>query len=263
MNKHISDRVIPHTGLCIAVWDIVSLADDKLVRHAGTASCDAVFRALVFAPFVGEVIPTRIGPSTDAGVLAYLRFFNIVWVPSAALPVPCAFDEADKVWAWTPKVDDDGKEEGEGEEGEGEGLRNYMDGGNESVVRVTAVEYDEQVATRGGVDDNGSGSDVKKSSGYSMVIKAAMYDEVSEDNQGLGDPAWWYEEGDGDEEEEYNNNDNEVDDGGNEYAQGEEEGEGEGEGEGWDAGAGEVVAGDEFVHDEGGETAVDAEVPDE
>lgn len=300
VNKTMSDRVIPGVGLVLALWDILSLGDDRLVRHTGKTSTECRFRVVVFAPFVGETIPARIGPSTESGILTYTHFFNLIWVPRDSLPPQCSFDPNDQVWAWRPTVQ---VEEGEEEEGHEDDLglddfeggkekakeevvSNFMDGGNETVIRVTSVDYDEGGGGYSNVNhssndnnnnNNTSGADninsndsvaPRNSAQYSMVIKGSLYDEVIEDNQGLGDPAWWYEGDEGAEEE-----DEEL---GEEHI---EEGEGANEAEGHDGEVGDAGganeedwggaedddtgAQDEYVHDEGGEAAVDAEEEDE
>lgn len=266
INKHMSDRVIPGIGLVVAVWDLLRIGDDKLTRHTGDAATDCRFRLLVFAPFVGEVIPARIGPSTEAGILAYLRFFNLVWVPSLALPKPSSFDENDKVWTWhVPSGDENEQGSDEGVvENEGASISNFMDGGNETVVRVTAVQYDESGrGSGGGTAYSAIGA---RPGGYSMVIKASMYDEVSEDNQGLGDPAWWYEEGDEEEAGEEGVEGEEAD--GEEVQENEEGYEGQGGDEAYEQGEagedwGEAGVDDELIHEGRGEAAVDAAEPEE
>lgn len=300
VNKTMSDRVIPGVGLVLALWDILSLGDDRLVRHTGKTSTECRFRVVVFAPFVGETIPARIGPSTESGILTYTHFFNLIWIPRDSLPPQCSFDPNDQVWAWRPTVeveeeDEHGHDEDLGlDDLEGgkqkpkeEAVSNFMDGGNETVIRVTSVDYDEggggynnaNLSSNDKINNNNntSGTDNINSNGsvaphsssnsqYSMVIKGSLYDEVVEDNQGLGDPAWWYE---GEEEGEELGEEH-IDEEG-EAATGAEEHDGEvgdtevgaNEDDWGGAEDDETGAHEEFVHDEGGEAAVDAEEEDE
>lgn len=182
INKQMSDRVIPGVGLIIALWDLLSIGEDRLVRNSGKSTTDCRFRILVFSPFPGEAIFSRVGLSTDAGILTYLGFFNHVWVPKDQLPRPscCEVDdtypEADssRVWVWRPKFD-----------GENE-MAYYMDLSTEAVVRVTSIEYDDR-------PPSGHNTGECRMSNV-MIVKASLYDDVSDDNQGLGDPRWWYED---------------------------------------------------------------------
>lgn len=240
INKKMSDKVIPGVGLAVALWDLLSIGDDKLVRNSGVSTTLCRFRILVFSPFVGEAIFAHVGHSTSAGLLAYLGFFDLIWVPKEHLPQPSTFEDGDNVWVWRPKFD-----------GETE-TPYYMDSSNETVLRITSVDYNDRPATTRSTDEHRV-SNV-------MVIKASLYDAVSEDNQGLGDPRWWYEEPEEEEEvEQYDDGDQNMGDAGDEfgvdYEQNLEAEYQEGDGEQW----GGDHPTDELIYEEGGEAAVDAE----
>lgn len=239
INRQMSDRVVPGVGLVIALWDLLSIGDDKLAQNSGVSTTDCRFRILVFSPFVGEAIFANVGHSTSSGLLAYLGFFDLIWVPKEQLPQPSTFEDEDNVWVWRPKFD-----------GEIE-TTYYMDSSNETVLRVTSVDYNDRPASARNTDEQ-SVSNV-------MVIKASLYDAVSDDNQGLGDPRWWYEEPEDDAElaqdEDGQQMDEAAGDFGPEYDQNEGAEFEEADGEVW----GGMDPTDELVHEDGRETAVDAE----
>lgn len=176
INRRLSDRVIPDVGLVIALWDIESLSAERLIPTSGEASVLTRFRILVFGPFRGEALFAKVRASTEAGLLAYLDFFEPLWVPSEALPKPSTFDPKDNVWVWRPTYDDTQMEY-------------FMDVNTDSVVRVNLVRYDKRKqATAKTVAD--------KLPPPVMAVTAVLHDPVTNDNQGLGDPAWWFEEED-------------------------------------------------------------------
>lgn len=174
INRRLSDRVMPEVGLVIALWDIESLSAERLIPTSGEASVLARFRILVFAPFRGEALFARVRASTEAGLLAYLDFFEPLWIPSESLPKPSTFDAKDNVWVWRPTFD-------------GTQMEYFMDVNTDSVVRVNHVRYDKRKQATGK-------NATDKLPPPVMAVTAVLHDPVANDNQGLGDPAWWFEE---------------------------------------------------------------------
>lgn len=234
VNKRFSDRVIGGHGLCIGLWDFIRVGEDHLVVQSGECSTECTFRLVVFCPFPGEVVYGRISGSHKGGMFVEMGFFDGVHIDKGLLPRPSDFDEKENVWIWRPEI-------GEGEE-EGAGQTLYMDATNECVFRVVECEFenlsrvkpsDREISGNGGV-------------GGAMSIAGGLYDEVLEDNQGLGDPLWW-DEG---EAEELGDGEEGGDVGEGEWAQTEDGGDGDGGGgENGDVGEGEGVEG-EFGEEE-------------
>lgn len=260
INKRLSDRVIPHIGLVIAVWDLLSLGDSKLVRGTGDSATLVRFRVVVFAPFVGETVFARVLASTEAGLGAHTDFFHAIWVPKERLPKPSEFDAAEKVWQWKPTFDGDVQ------------MSYFMDATNDTVVRVTAVEYnDNRDANRAST----SARDTKPAN--VMTIKASLYDEFNDDNQGLGDPLWWYEEQEEEEDGGQASGDdaNPVTDGADAHSgEGHANGNGDAEDDAYEEaeeedgggdwmGQNDFTADDDFVLEDDGEAAVDDVQDDE
>lgn len=176
VNKRFSDRVIASAGLGIGLWDWVSIGEDRLVTQSGESSTVCVFRLVVFRPFEGEVIFSRINASHDTGIYLELEFFDAVHVERGALPRPTRWDEGEKVWIWRYDVEG------------GEGIEFYLDVSNECVFRVKECGFENWGRIRPGDRDAEGGKGA-------MWIEGVLFDEVLEDNQGLGDPLWWDEEG--------------------------------------------------------------------
>lgn len=207
VNKKFSDSVIPGVGLCVALWDWVSIGEDRLVMQSGQSSTVCIFRMVVFAPFEGEVVFSRINASNECGLFVEMGFFDSIHIPKAKLPVPTDWDREEKVWIWRPEF-------GEGETGDGATAQAlYMDVSNECVFRVVESQYEDWSSVPP------SEREVEKESS-AMSLIGSLFDSVVEDNQGLGDPLWWYED-----EEEAVNGDDEIEEGGDvEQVNGEEEG---------------------------------------
>lgn len=253
VNKRFSDRVIPGHGLCIALWDFVRAGEDRLVVQTGESSTRCIFRIVVFCPFEGEVVFGTISASHKSGVFVQMGFFDAVHISKDKLPRPSDYDEKENVWIWRPDIAG-----GEGEEQPVEGAAQalYMDATNECVFRVERCDFENrrrikptERAAEGGTS--------------AMSLAGALYDEVLEDNQGLGDPLWWYEgeegeEGaDGEGEEAIGDGEN-VDDG--DEAELDRAGDGDGEYEDWQEGSGEdefqgngEIGADEDEYEENGE----------
>lgn len=249
INRQLSDRVIPDVGLVIALWDIESLSTERLMTTVGESSVQVRFRILVFAPFRGEALFARVRASTQAGLLAYLDFFEPLWVPSESLPKPSTFDAKDNVWVWRPTFDD-------------AQMEYFMDVNTDSVIRVNQVRYDKrkQLTVQNPSD---------KLPPPVMAVTAVLHDPVANDNQGLGDPAWWFEEDAGAPEEEgyvdeaqgaEGEQDDIQNDGGNgddyeDYIDPEEDGNEE-----WNE---EAPNGEELIHEGRADDAVDAEADED
>lgn len=178
VNKRYSDRVIAEHGLCIALWDFLKVGEDRLVVQSGEASTVCIFRLVVFCPFPGEVIFGRISGSHEKGLVVEVGFFEGVHVDTAGLPKPSNFDEKERVWIWKPEQEEDG--------GADAAQALYMDVTNECVLRVERCEYENRRKIKPSERE-------KEGVGNAMSIEGAIYDEVTGDNQGLGDPLWWFE----------------------------------------------------------------------
>ncbi|PXF49817.1 DNA-directed RNA polymerase III subunit RPC8 [Gracilariopsis chorda] len=207
INKRLSDKIIPGVGLVIAFWDWVKVGEDALQIHSGESNTKCTFRVVVFSPFEGEAVFGRVSGAYDGGVFMELGFFDAITVKKENLPRPSSYDEDERVWIWKPTFEE-----------EGEAQTFYMDVTNESVFRVMELMFEDSwriPPTERNVEGRNP-----------MSIFAALYDEAVQDNQGLGDPLWWYEEGEGEDEGEEGG----VGDGAKEEAEVLEDGEG-GEGE--------------------------------
>lgn len=154
-------RVVRGVGQVIGIWQVVWVGDETLQPASGQAVATVVFRMVVFAPFRGEVVHGEVCGMSDCELLVGLPFFGVLYVPRSALPAGTTWKG--DAWSWLADAE--------------AGTELYIDMHNHVVARVTGVTYRPKGATD------------KKT----MAITAALRDKA-EDAQGLGDPAWWYEE---------------------------------------------------------------------
>ena len=149
-----ANTVVHNVGLFVSVFDLLDIGDSFLL-HDGCSHTAVTFRALVFRPFVEEVLVGRIKscsqqvcrgrlclldlvilkirvfiPSTiQTGVAVTLGFFDDIVIPPEALQHPYRFDENEQVWVWEYPTED------------GDHHDLYMDIGEEIRFRVTSETF--------------------------------------------------------------------------------------------------------------------------
>ena len=95
-----NDKVQPHVGLLLELFDIVRAYECKSYPDVPTAYVTAVFRYIVFNPPIGSVWEGSIAKSTPKGIQIILSFFSDVFVPAVNLPDGSEFDESQEMWVW-------------------------------------------------------------------------------------------------------------------------------------------------------------------
>ncbi|KAF8731616.1 hypothetical protein AX14_004564 [Amanita brunnescens Koide BX004] len=180
INKKYANRVLHDVGLCVCVFDLVEVGEGKVRYGDGFLWYKVVFRLVVFRPFTSEVIVAKVKSSDEDGIRLTMGFFDDIYIPTAYLPQPSAFDSNERAHFWlpdsplttthemldTPLTD-----------------RMYIDQGE--VIRVR-VEADEFYDFEPGPPKAQDGVAVKlepKRAPYVIVCSIA--------EQGLGPLAWW------------------------------------------------------------------------
>eukprot|EP00568_Trieres_chinensis_P016392 CAMPEP_0183321686 /NCGR_PEP_ID=MMETSP0160_2-20130417/69510_1 /TAXON_ID=2839 ORGANISM="Odontella Sinensis, Strain Grunow 1884" /NCGR_SAMPLE_ID=MMETSP0160_2 /ASSEMBLY_ACC=CAM_ASM_000250 /LENGTH=118 /DNA_ID=CAMNT_0025488671 /DNA_START=204 /DNA_END=557 /DNA_ORIENTATION=+ len=83
IEKKYPNRVIMDVGLVVCRYgDALEVGDGVLATGDGGAHHEAVFRLVVFRPFVEEVLLGTVSESTEEGVRVSLGFFEDVFVPA-------------------------------------------------------------------------------------------------------------------------------------------------------------------------------------
>ncbi|XP_027346875.1 DNA-directed RNA polymerase III subunit RPC8 [Abrus precatorius] len=105
LEKLFLDKVIANLGLCIYVYDIISIEGGFVFPGDGAPTYTVVFNLVMFRPFVGEIITARLLSSDADGLRLTLGFFEDIYVPAHHLPNPNHFvaepvNSKKGIWFW-------------------------------------------------------------------------------------------------------------------------------------------------------------------
>ncbi|KAH9619760.1 hypothetical protein KSS87_018061 [Heliosperma pusillum] len=157
------DKVIPKLGLCISVYNIISIEGGFVLPNDGAPTYTVVFRMIMFRPYVGEIIEAKLIESDTKGIRLSLGFFEDIYISSYALQQPAHLEPDpeipnEKFWVWKHEEEEDLRVEG-----------------NEIRFRVISVDY----PTIPLEQDQGSKPFAP------MVVTGEM------NMEGLGPASWW------------------------------------------------------------------------
>lgn len=119
IEKRYPNKIIVDVGLVIAPYGPpLQIGDGIFVPGDGGAHHQVVFKAIVFRPFVEEVLIGTVTDSNEDGITVSIGgFFDHVFIPVYWMLNPSTYDETTGLWVWTPTYDDD-DDENEQEQGE-------------------------------------------------------------------------------------------------------------------------------------------------
>lgn len=104
-----------NVGLCIALFDLISVGDEYIFPSDGGSHIQVEFRLMVFRPFVGEVLTGKIRSCNQHGIMGSfislfsclacsfavsLEFFEDVIIPLEHLKSGTGFNTREQVWIW-------------------------------------------------------------------------------------------------------------------------------------------------------------------
>ncbi|KAJ8972980.1 hypothetical protein NQ317_019011 [Molorchus minor] len=135
LNKKLANKVVLNVGLCIALYDILSLQESFIFPGDGASHTRVKFRYIVFRPFVEEILVGKIRSCSEEGVHVTLGFFDDILIPPTALQHPSKFNETEQAWVW------------EYDTGDGNKHDLFMDAGESIRFRVTAETFNETCPT--------------------------------------------------------------------------------------------------------------------
>ncbi|XP_057539802.1 uncharacterized protein LOC130817865 isoform X2 [Amaranthus tricolor] len=82
------DKVIAKLGLCVSIYDIISIDGGFVLPIEGAPTYTVVFRVVMFRPYVGEIIAAKLKCSNSKGLQLSLGFFDDIYIPFYSLPQP-------------------------------------------------------------------------------------------------------------------------------------------------------------------------------
>ena len=187
-----SNRVMTNVGLFVSCLDFSKVGDPYIYPSEGAAHQIAVFRMIVFRPFLGEVLVGSIVASKVDGLAVSLGFFEDVLIPPHFLPQPAEFSPKTSIWVW--------KYEGNDFEMEvGDSIRfkvrtiNFTTVTTSTRGNMQATTVSETHKGKGGSEEAGSAKTRSLSVDLSSEdrVPAVMQIIGSADELGLGNPIWW------------------------------------------------------------------------
>lgn len=87
-------------GLVVNIWDIQDIKEGLLRPGDGASYVEITFRAVVWKPFVGEILEGTVTDCSIEGIKVKLDFFDEIFIPKNYLFENCEFKGADKAWCW-------------------------------------------------------------------------------------------------------------------------------------------------------------------
>ncbi|KAK9479192.1 RNA polymerase III subunit Rpc25-domain-containing protein [Lipomyces japonicus] len=100
INGKYANKVVQGVGLCVCVYDVVTIGDGLIRPGDGSSYIRCTFRVIVFRPFVGEVMTGWISSCTEDGIRVRMEFFDEVTVPKEYLFEGCVFVAREQAWVW-------------------------------------------------------------------------------------------------------------------------------------------------------------------
>ncbi|KAJ3116803.1 DNA-directed RNA polymerase III subunit rpc25 [Phlyctochytrium bullatum] len=111
LNVKYANKVKHDVGLCICVFDILSLGDGIVHSVRDGAYMIAVeFRLVVFRPFIGEILIGKVSSMSPDGLKVSLDFFDDIIVPPQLMIEGCEYSTDSGLWVWRYVDEDDGSE---------------------------------------------------------------------------------------------------------------------------------------------------------
>ncbi|CAF0991663.1 unnamed protein product [Didymodactylos carnosus] len=176
IDKKLANTVYQELGLCICLYDILSIGDCILLPGDANFHTKVKFRYVVFRPNIDEILVGKIRSSSKDGISVTLGFFDDILIPSTKLQHPSRFTEAEQLWAWEYTNED-------------EKHNMFMDIGEEIRFRVVQEIFEDTAPKElpnAGAPTTSSAIDLEQ------IEKKAPYSIIgSISEQGLGLFAWW------------------------------------------------------------------------
>ncbi|KAI5782422.1 RNA polymerase III subunit Rpc25-domain-containing protein [Pyronema domesticum] len=175
INEKYSDKVVHNLGLCISLFDILSVSEGLLDHGSGSAHVTCKFRLVIFRPFKGEVMTGRISSSSAHGINVRTDFFDEIFIPHHYLFEGSTFDVKENVWVWN----NDGNEF-------------YLDKNEVIRFRVEEEKFEDQLPVPPHLKD--ALKEQERTPAYRIIASASQ--------AGMGLVSWWAEDEDAEGEEE-------------------------------------------------------------
>ena len=101
LNNKFANKIIPNVGLCITIYDLLTVEEGQLKPGDGSSYINVTFRAVVFKPFLGEIVTGWISKCTAEGIkVSLLGIFDDIFIPQNMLFEGCYYTPEESAWIW-------------------------------------------------------------------------------------------------------------------------------------------------------------------
>lgn len=107
IDRKLANTIFQELGLCICLYDILSMGDCILLPSDANFHIKVKFRYVVFRPNIDEIVVGKIRSSSKDGITVTLGFFDDILIPATKLQHPSRFIESEQTWAWQYETDDE------------------------------------------------------------------------------------------------------------------------------------------------------------
>jgi DNA-directed RNA polymerase III subunit RPC8 len=187
IDKRYPNKIIVDVGLVIAPFGPpLQIGDGIFVPGDGGAHHQVVFKAIVFRPFVEEVLIGTVADSSEDGITVTVGgFFDHVFIPVYWMLNPSTYDENTGLWVWTPNYDDE-EDETTGDEREEGGQK--QDGSTTTATTNNAVKTEEsavEMETEEGGDSEQSRFEIEIGSEIRFKVKSVNFTRITTTMKGV------------------------------------------------------------------------------
>ncbi|CDJ44793.1 RNA polymerase Rpb7, N-terminal domain-containing protein, putative [Eimeria tenella] len=88
-----TNKVLRDLGLFVCLYDITEITGAPILLSSGKARYNVCFKAVIFRPFIGEVLQGIVCESSPSGIAVDMEFFKDVKIPASNLREPKACEE--------------------------------------------------------------------------------------------------------------------------------------------------------------------------
>ncbi|XDT21168.1 RNA polymerase III subunit Rpc25 [Nakaseomyces glabratus] len=101
LNVKYSNKVVPHVGLSVSVYDLLEVDEGQLRPGDGASYINVTFRCVVFKPFAGEILTGWIKRCDGEGIqVSMMGLFDDIFIPKKMLFEGSYYSPEDGAWVW-------------------------------------------------------------------------------------------------------------------------------------------------------------------
>ncbi|KAF0988104.1 hypothetical protein HZS_1574 [Henneguya salminicola] len=107
ISRRFCDKILFKVGLFLSTYNINKVAQPFILPGCGSYHAEVYFSAVVFCPFVGQVVEGRIKSINSSYVQISLKFFEDIYLHPDQMQQPSRFDTSHNAWVWNCQTEQD------------------------------------------------------------------------------------------------------------------------------------------------------------